>query len=131
MFFMMGITQGQKELPFTQTVICDRCGQYGRYTIFMTYTVLSLFFIPVFRWGKKYYVKMSCCGATYELDKDVGKRIERRENVEIGPGDLGSGLDSSMGLDSSIYTVIRRCENCGFSTEEDYDYCPRCGNRLG
>ena len=58
MFFMMGITQGRKELPFTQTVICDRCGSYGRYMVFMTYTVLSLFFIPVFRWGKKYYVRI-------------------------------------------------------------------------
>ena len=25
------------------------------------YTVLSLFFIPIFKWGRKYYVQTSCC----------------------------------------------------------------------
>lgn len=47
MFFMMGITDGRKQLDFTQTVICGVCGKYGRYQVFMTYTVLSLFFIPM------------------------------------------------------------------------------------
>ena len=25
---------------------------------------------------------------------------------------------------------IRRCEKCGYATEEDFMYCPKCGNRL-
>lgn len=134
MFFMMGIMPGQKELSYTQTVICDRCGQYGRYMVYMTYTVLSLFFIPVFKWGKKYYVKMSCCGASYELDREVGRQIERGQDVEIRPGDLelirGQGYDiRSAGKDSDD-TVLRCCPNCGFTTEEDYDFCPKCGSRL-
>lgn len=29
MFFMMGITDGRKQLDFTQTVICSVCGKYG------------------------------------------------------------------------------------------------------
>ena len=149
MFFMMGITQGRKELPFTQTVICDRCGSYGRYMVFMTYTVLSLFFIPVFRWGKKYYVKMSCCGATYELDREVGREIERGVDVEIRPGDLDylggqnpysysnhwndqddDDQPKEISQKDSYITVIKRCPNCGFSTEEDYEYCPKCGSHL-
>ena len=52
MFFMMGITDGRKQLDFTQTVICGVCGKYGRYQVFMTYTVLSLFFIPCFKWNR-------------------------------------------------------------------------------
>lgn len=43
MFFMMGITDGRKDFDFVQTMICDACGKYGRYQVFMTYTVLSLF----------------------------------------------------------------------------------------
>ena len=30
MFFIMGITDGRKDFYFSQTVICDNCGKYGR-----------------------------------------------------------------------------------------------------
>ena len=42
MFFMMGITDGRKNFDFVQTEICDVCGRYGRYEVFMTYLVLFL-----------------------------------------------------------------------------------------
>ena len=57
MFFMMGITDGRKDFDFHQQIICDICGKYGRFQVFMTYTVLSLFFIPCFKWNKHYYVQ--------------------------------------------------------------------------
>ena len=58
MFFILGITDGRKDFEFTQTMICNICGKYGRYQVFMTYTVLSLFFIPCFKWNKHYYVAL-------------------------------------------------------------------------
>ena len=48
MFFMIGITNGKKDLEHSQTEICDVCGRYGRYEVFMTFSQLLLFFIPVF-----------------------------------------------------------------------------------
>ena len=51
--------------------------------MFMTYTVLSLFFIPTIKWNKHYYVQTSCCGTVYELDPEIGKAIARGEEVEI------------------------------------------------
>lgn len=84
----MGINSGQKELPFHQLVVCSICGGYGRYQVFMTYTSLSLFFIPFLKWGRRYYVTMSCCGSVYELAPEVGKRIARGEQAEIRPADL-------------------------------------------
>ena len=60
MFFIGGITQGTKELVYNAAaMICGRCGRYGRYQVFMTYMCLSFFFIPIFKWGRKYYVKTS------------------------------------------------------------------------
>lgn len=125
MFFIMGVTPGRKEFDFTQTVICPACGRYGRYNVFMTYMVLSLFFIPVFKWSKRYFVQSSCCNRTHELNPEVGRQIARGEQVEIRPEDF---LDS--GVDFGGYGSYRRCENCGFETEEDYDYCPKCGRRI-
>lgn len=88
MFFMMGITDGRKDFDFSQVIICDVCGSYGRYQVFMTYTVLSLFFIPCFKWNKHYYVQLSCCNTLYELDSEIGKRIAGGEDAEILPQHL-------------------------------------------
>lgn len=43
MFFILGITDGRKDFEFTQTMICNICGKYGRYQVFMTYTVFRFF----------------------------------------------------------------------------------------
>ena len=41
MIFIGGISQGEKILNYTQTVICDICGRYGRYQVIMTYMYFS------------------------------------------------------------------------------------------
>ena len=124
MFFMMGITDGRKELDYSQTEICSVCGCYGRYQVFMTYTVLSLFFIPCFKWNRHYYVRTSCCNTLYELDREVGRRIERGENVRI----LAEHLQK-LGSGRRSYTDYKRCLNCGYETTEDFVFCPKCGAR--
>ena len=44
MIFIGGISQGQKILDYVKTVICDRCGAYGRYQVMMTYMYFSFFY---------------------------------------------------------------------------------------
>jgi hypothetical protein len=122
---MMGITDGRKDFDYYQQMICDVCGRYGRYQVFMTYTVLSLFFIPCFKWNKHYYVRTSCCNTLYELNAEVGRRIARGENVEITSADLYRVQNGGWG-----YSSYKRCPNCGFETTEDFAYCPKCGGRL-
>ena len=121
MFFMMAITDGRKDLKFSQMIICDVCGKYGRYQEFMTYTVLSLFFIPCFKWNRHYYVQTSCCNTIYELDPEVGKTIARGEQVEIQPGQL-----TKIGSGNGGQTY----KSCGYETKEDFEYCPKCGKRF-
>ena len=120
---MMGITEGRKELNFQLTAVCSQCGRYGRYMVYMTYTVLSLFFIPCLKWNKQYYVETSCCHTTYRLNPEVGKRIERGEQPEIHPQDLER-------LNGYQQGGWKRCSNCGYTTQEDFEYCPKCGNRF-
>ena len=120
----MSITDGRKDFDFHQQMICDLCGKYGRFQVFMTYTVLALFFIPCFKWNRHYYVQTSCCHALYELDPEIGKRIARGEDIEILSEHLRRVQDQRYG-----YTQ-KRCQNCGFSTTEDFEYCPKCGKRF-
>lgn len=136
MFFICGINQGQKELSHSQLVVCAGCGGYGRYQVFMTYMCLSLFFIPVLKWGRKYYVKMSCCGAVYELNPKTGERIAGGEKVDITQRDLtliqaGNRRQWQPGrAEQSDRGTRRVCRNCGYETEEDFSFCPKCGERL-
>jgi len=118
MFFMIGITDGRKDLDFHQTITCAECGRMSRYMLFMTYTVLSLFFIPCFKWNKRYFVQTACCNTVYELNPEIGKRIAAGEDITIKPEDL-----------TRLNTGSRRriCRSCGYSTDEDFEYCPKCG----
>ena len=120
MFLMMGINSKQEQLDYNQTMICPSCGQYGRYIVYMTYTVFSLFFIPLFKWNKKYYVETSCCHSTYQLSEVKGKNIENGLKTEI--------LQSDLYLLQKNFS--KHCSNCGYTTNQDFDYCPNCGHKF-
>lgn len=110
MFFIMGITDGRKDFDFHQMMTCGACGAYGRYQVFMTYTVLSLFFIPCIKWNRHYYVQASCCNALYELDAEIGKRIARGGDVEILPQHLRPVHPGNRG---NGWNTTKQCRNCG------------------
>lgn len=122
MFFMIGFNTERKDLDFNQIITCDNCGSLANYNVFMTYTVLTLFFIPVFKWNKKYYVESSCCKSLYELDNEIGIRIEKGENVEI--------LSEHLNLINNGYSGFKKCINCGYTLNKEFKYCPNCGAKL-
>ena len=143
MFFIFGVNSGQKEIGSFGPVICGACGSYGRYQVYMTYMCLSLFFIPVLKWGRKYYAETSCCQSLYELDPQAGRRLSRGEQTEIRPEELtlirrgsggyGYGGNGSGGSwqGQTGWQRARYCPSCGYETEEDFEYCPKCGRKLG
>ena len=123
MFFIMGVSQGQKKLKFDQLIVCGRCGRYGHLEVYMVYSYLSLFFIPVLKWGRRYYVRTTCCNASVELDAELGRKIQRGEITSLPENIIP---DSPAMLQSGR----KRCASCGFETEEDYQFCPKCGREL-
>lgn len=120
MFLMIGINDKKEDLGFAQPSVCSVCGKYCRLEVFMTYTVLSLFLIPLFKWNRRYYVRTGCCGTLYELDSETGNAIRRGEKPEL---DLSA-------LKPLYVSSVKRCVHCGFETGEDFEFCPRCGNRF-
>lgn len=123
MFLLIGVNERREDLDFTQVITCDECGAFGRFNVFVVCTVLYLFFIPVWKWNRRYYVETSCCHSLYELDPEVGAMIERGEDVHIGEEDLTL-------VHSSYQQGLKRCAYCGYETKEDFDYCPKCGRRF-
>ena len=128
MIFIGGISQGRKILDYVRTVICGCCGRYGRYEVIMTYTYFSFFFIPLFKWNRQFYVRRTCCGAVYSLEKEVGQKILAGQDVEIRPEDLTlvQGGDGS----GTYGRMKKHCSRCGYETFEDFEYCPKGGERF-
>lgn len=123
MFFIMGISQGQKKLNFDQLVVCGHCGKYGHLEVYMVYSCLSLFFIPVFKWGRRYYVRTTCCDASVEIEADLGRQIDRGEVSSLPESVIPNTFRDQL-------QTKKRCSACGFETEEDYRFCPKCGAKL-
>lgn len=122
MFFIMGISNGEKKLDYVKTIICSHCSKFGRYEIFMTYTYLSLFFIPIFKWNRHFYVKTTCCQELYELNPIIGKKILHGEDTDI--------KEEHLTFVKGHYNFSKQCSNCGYTTSSDYVYCPKCGKQL-
>jgi lipopolysaccharide biosynthesis regulator YciM len=53
----------------------------------------------------------------------IGKRIARGESIEILPQNLTQVQAGDKGR-------LKRCTDCGFETEEEFGYCPKCGRRF-
>ena len=121
MFFIIGADQREIKLDYNKLMTCEVCSSMGRYDVYMTFMVFTFFFIPLIRWNKKYYVKTSCCNSLYELNPEVGKMIEKGENVDIRSEDLT--------LLSEKHN-FKKCFNCGYQTDQDFVYCPKCGNKF-
>ena len=127
MFFIMGIDPREKKIPYHDLVICSQCGRYGRYEVIMRYMCFSLFFIPLIKWNKQFYVRSSCCGTVYALDPAIGRALMQGAEVEIKPEHLQKAAN---GQGASSEGRFAKCASCGYQTNEDFKYCPKCGQPL-
>lgn len=122
MFFIGGITNGEKKLDFNQTMVCSRCEAFGSMEVYITYMCFSLFFIPIFKWNKKFFVKTTCCNSIYSLDENIGNEILKGNNPNIS--------QSNLHLINKLNQTINKCSNCGYISPCEYEYCPKCGTKL-
>lgn len=125
MFFIVGWSDKQKKLKLNQTEPCKCCGVSSEVEVYMTYSCLTLFFIPIFKWNRRYFVHMPCCGADCELGAVLGKAIARGKVTHLDTGSL------NFIRHGQTNTGNKTCPNCGFVSSADFGYCPKCGHRLG
>ncbi|MEG2868922.1 MAG: zinc ribbon domain-containing protein [Terrisporobacter sp.] len=121
MFFIMGVSQNQKKLDYKELNICKCCGKYFNTEVYMTYWYFMFFFIPLIKWNKEYYVKTTCCNKVANIDDEIGKRLEKGQDVNINANKLDFGCDED---------IMEICFICVYRTEEDFLYCPKCSNKL-
>jgi hypothetical protein len=82
----------------------------------------NLFFIPLFKWDKKFFVKTTCCNSCCEISNELGLKIERGEITQLNENDLHFVKQER--------SQTKQCGFCGYTADEDFQYCPKCGKPL-
>lgn len=124
MFFIAGISREREELDYYEPILCTCCTKYGRFESYMEYSVFSFFFIPLFKFNKKFYARTTCCNSLYLIkNKEKGLMMERGHghNVFLKNKDI-----------ELIYrgACVDLCPNCGYEVSDEHNYCPNCGKGL-
>ena len=126
MFFfgIFGINTKQEEIEDFENLVCKKCGILSRYTVIKTYNVFHFFFIPLIKWGEKYYLKSRCCNTIYAISK------ENLDRVKVERSFNNIHLEEIYTESSSDNNDTMICSNCGRSINCSFKYCPHCGEKL-
>ncbi len=89
-----------------------------------TYNVFHFFFIPLIKWGKKYYLKSRCCNTIYAISK------ENLDRVKVERSFNNIDLEEIYTESSSDNNDTMICSNCGRAINCSFKYCPHCGEKL-
>ena len=119
MFFIFGVVSGLRDLGIRCcTLPC--CGTV-RAILTCSFHQFTLFFIPLFRFRRRYFLTCPYCGSIYELSKEEGRRLEREPHAQADPTTLRFVRQNGRHC----------CPYCGCNVEWNSRYCPQCGTFLG
>lgn len=120
MIFIGGVSSKQEKLDFGQSILCSSCSRFGNIEVYTEYMYLSVFFIPVMKWNRRYYARSSCCGSLYSVSEEAGEKIRKGERITLSEEDLQL-------MQQGHTSFVPRCPKCGCELEGDFRFCPNCG----
>lgn len=121
MFFIVGISGGSKSLGSRRCRVFACCGASEAPGVFTcTFQVFTFFFLPLFHFGKRYFITCPNCGAVYEISKPEGQRLEHNPGTEVDPAQMYPVQGPSH----------KTCPGCGRAIDPSARFCPNCGTRL-
>lgn len=50
--------------------------------------------------------------------------------MDITRKDLTLVQEGNGRYDNGFGSQVRKCQNCGYETQEDFEFCPKCGTRF-
>ena len=127
MFFIgiFGIDNKIKEIKNLTNLSCKSCNISNGAKLIKSYTFFHFFFIPLFKWNEEYYVICNGCKSSFSISKEKGKEIERGGDVEVTYWDL-----KEVNNNYESYYIVKRCSRCNREVEDNFEYCPYCGEKI-
>lgn len=118
MFFfgIFGIQDKKKTIKDFSGIICPDCNKYSRAELITSYRYFHFFFIPIFKWNRKYYILLRCCGNIYEVDDEYARELINSDDIDF----------------NRLYKITKSnlCPSCRNHINPAYRYCPFCGKPL-
>ena len=93
---------------------CETCHTTGEIELIKTYECFRFFFIPLFKWHTKYYLRHSC-GGQVPITEEVALNL------------LYGKLDLQTIKFEHTENIADQCLHCGHVLEKAFAYCPYCG----
>lgn len=119
MFFfgVFGIQDKQRTVKEFGNVLCPDCERLSRAELIESFTFFHFFFIPLFRWNKKYFITMRCCRSLYTVNEDYFQELKNSDSIDF------SRLNR-------IRVSHDICPLCGNYINPNFNFCPKCGQKL-
>ncbi len=123
MVLLFGSGDGTDDLYLDQKITCPVCGKKATLQAYCDYKAFCLFFLPVYKWDKRFYVRTSCCGAICGISPQEGEALDE--------GDLKKLEVKKLPLVAPGGAVrLKVCASCGYETSQPFRFCPMCGRPL-
>lgn len=121
LFFIgiFGIDSKKKDIGLVPNLPCKSC-KTSSIHIIKQFSCFHFFFIPLIKWNEMYIAECSQCHSLYEVPAEKGKAFEKHGN-DLSYWDLKS---------LKVSSVPKACSACGKTIEEDFAYCPYCGQSV-
>lgn len=118
MFFIgiFGIEPKNKTIKEFNNTICPTCDRLTKAELVQTYTCFHFFFLPLFKWNFKYYIRFICCNSIYEVDEGYVDELKNSDTIDVN-------RLKKMSFNKNI------CPECGNYVNPDFSYCPHCGRK--
>lgn len=122
MFFIgiFGVDNKVEEIKNTLNINCNHCDKQSL-SLLKTYNRFHFFFIPLFKWKIKYYIKCNSCDSVYEISNEKGEKIEK-EGYDLNYWDMKNAHEVYVSQE-----IV--CSQCNNVIDKKFKYCPNCGTR--
>ena len=125
MFFIgvFGIEQKEETKKEYTNIVCSVCGRWTHAKLVYAYSYFHFFFLPLFRYHKRYLVELGCCGALYEANVEYYQELLAGAALDFSRL-IRSGQSGTAGGEAKF------CPRCGAKSDPSFEYCPFCGTKL-
>ncbi len=116
---IFGIQDKRKIVRDYPNVVCQ-CGSLSRGELIEEYSYFHFFFIPLFKWNRRYFMRFRCCNRICRVPDDYMKDLKNSNDVDIDRLEEITSYERTLDV----------CPGCGAKLHSSFAFCPYCGAKI-